>query len=353
MPKDVLLILTPGFPENEDDTTCLPTQQLLVRSLSHLASSVEIVVITLQYPYRFTTYNWHGQTVFAMGGQRRGKFFRVRTWWRAWQTVRHIRRTSNITGILSFWYGECAWLGKQFSNRLKIKHCCWVLGQDAREGNRFVRWANLPAEQIAAISDQAASLFFENYHIMPEYIVPNGIMPRKTEIHERDIDLLAAGSLIQLKRYDLYVRLVASLQRNGMNVRAWLCGDGPELQALQTLATSLGASITFAGSQPHHQLLALMQRTKLLIHPSEYEGFSTVCLEAITAGAQVISFIQPMNSSIEGWHVVQTIDEMIDKTSALMCKGQPLKHAFPHEFTIDETARKFLTIFNLIADGGQ
>ncbi len=44
------------------------------------------------------------------------------------------------------------------------------------------------------------------------------------------------------------------------------------------------------------QVLKRMQRSKIFVHPSAYEGFGVVCLEALYAGAQVVSFVKPMKS---------------------------------------------------------
>ena len=62
----------------------------------------------------------------------------------------------------------------------------------------------------------------------------------------------------------------------------------------------------------------MMHRAKILLHPSSYEGFSSVCLEALYAGAHVISFIQPMHHGIKHWHVVKSAAEMQAKAQELL-----------------------------------
>jgi glycosyltransferase involved in cell wall biosynthesis len=54
-----------------------------------------------------------------------------------------------------------------------------------------------------------------------------------------------------------------------------------------------------------------MQRSKVFLHTSYYEGFSTVCLEALYAGAQVVSFVEAMERKIPHWHIVKSSREMI------------------------------------------
>ena len=55
-----------------------------------------------------------------------------------------------------------------------------------------------------------------------------------------------------------------------------------------------------------------MQRTKIFLHTSSYEGFSGACLEALYAGAHVISFCEPMKQKIDHWHIVKDEKEMLD-----------------------------------------
>jgi len=42
----------------------------------------------------------------------------------------------------------------------------------------------------------------------------------------------------------------------------------------------------------HPELLEWMQRGKVFLHPSSYEGFGIVCIEALCSGAEVISFVK-------------------------------------------------------------
>jgi hypothetical protein len=61
-----------------------------------------------------------------------------------------------------------------------------------------------------------------------------------------------------------------------------------------------------------------MERTKLFLHPSSYEAFGVVCLEALAGAAHVISFCKPMRNEIPQWYTVGTKDEMIEKALLLL-----------------------------------
>ena len=104
---------------------------------------------------------------------------------------------------------------------------------------------------------------------------------------------------------------------------AMLCGKGPQEMQLQKLIVhhQLQNNILLTGEKPHAETLRLMQRTKVFLHTSNYEGFSTVCLEALYAGCHVISFIKPMQHDIDHWHIVQTKEEMVKKAIGILKKS--------------------------------
>ena len=95
----------------------------------------------------------------------------------------------------------------------------------------------------------------------------------------------------------------------------------------------------------HENLLLLMQKTKVFLHPSSYEGFSLVCLEALYAGCQVISFRKPMNSDFENWHIVNTKEEMIKKSLEILNDPQT-EYNSVMPYSINETAKAIIELFN-------
>jgi glycosyltransferase involved in cell wall biosynthesis len=102
-----------------------------------------------------------------------------------------------------------------------------------------------------------------------------------------------------------------------------LCGDGEDRNRIEEMIRqhSMEEYLELSGHLPYADVLKLMQRSKILLHPSSYEGFGMVCLEALYAGAHVISFTQPMHHDIKNWHVVKTTEEMQAKASELLASS--------------------------------
>jgi glycosyltransferase involved in cell wall biosynthesis len=344
-----LVVLSPAFPANESESYWVPSQQLLVKTLQKNFPGWNIRVLSFIYPYAVSDYNWQGIPVSSFHGSRYKKWNRLLLWWKIWRKLKGIRRRENLAGILSFWCKECALVGSYFGKSHGIPHHTWICGQDARITNHYVKFFRPKPAELVAISDFAAAEFYRNHGIKPQYIIPNAIdensfpsIPHQT----RDIDLLGVGALIPLKQFDILVNLTKQLKEQFPTIGVVICGKGEEKDNLQALITKQGleTNIRLTGALPREQVLELMQRTKLLVHPSSYEGFSTVCLEALYAGARVISFTKPMNQKIRNWHIVRDKAEMKDKVLELLKPGRA-EYEPVLVFSMNETANKMMQLF--------
>ena len=346
--NNTLVILTPGFPESEADTTCLPMQQSFVRNVKENHPQLKIIVLSFQYPYHKRTYKWFDITVIPFGGKNKGGLARLLRMRKINAVLKKISRHNQITGILSFWYGECAAVGKRFADKNDLRHFCWILGQDARKENKYPRRVRAKTGELIALSDFIRDEFERNHGSRPVHLIPPGIDHAPLGTIVKDIDIIGAGSLIPLKQYGIFVECIAEMKKKVPGIKVILIGDGPEKNKLQTLiaANGLQSTIILTGELPHPEVLQYMQRAKILLHPSSYEGFGVVCLEALVAGCQVISFCRPMKPEIEQWHIVQSKEAMKLKALEILQNEQPeYKCVIP--FTMDDTAKKMMDLFRL------
>ena len=346
--KNALLILSPGFPENEADSTCLPSQQLLVRSLNRLYPNLPVIIVSFQYPFTRKEYQWHGNRVIALGGANKNGIRRRITWYRAWKVLRQIRRQQALLGIFSFWCTECALVGKRFAKFTGLPHYIWILGQDAKKSNAFVKRIRPTAENLVALSTTVSATFFRNHGISPGHLIPNGIEPSLFPVKAlpRDIDILGAGSLIPLKQYDQFITVCRQLLNKKPDARMMLCGKGPLEEALRRQLAEMGLEhhLILTGELPHPKLLEMMSRSHLFLHPSNYEGFSTVCLEALYAGARVISFCDPGTGAMPDWYIARDAGDMSSIATRLL-SAPPLPKPVHFPFTMDETAARVMRLY--------
>lgn len=347
--RKTLVILTPGFAKDESDTTCLPMQQSVIKNLNKNYPHVNVIVLALHYPYFKKTYQWFGNTVTSFDGRNRGRLFKLFFWKRLHAKLKKIHQNHGIDGILSFWYLECAFIGNRAARKYGARHYCWSWGQDAKKNNRYASLRFLRDDELVAFSDFLQKEFEKNYGIRPAHVITPGIDKKEfvKSKHEKDIDILAAGSLIPLKQYDIFINIISEIRKSVPGIKAVLIGDGPERKNLQNIiaAAGLSSTITLTGELSHPEVLQWMQRSKVFLHTSSYEGFGIVCIEALGAGARVISFVRPMNTEIENWQIVENKEEMIGKALDIL-KTPLIDYKSVVPYTIEETVQKIAGLFS-------
>lgn len=347
--KSTLLILTPGFAADKADSSCLPFMQQFIRSLNLQYPSLHIVVIAFDYPFTRKTYDWNSNTIYSINGYRKSGFLKILKWYRAWKKLNQVNKTHAVIGLLSFWCGECAYIGNRYAKGKGLLHFCWLLGQDARKSNRYINRIKPLPSNLVAISDFINHEFEKNYGIAPAYTIPVGIDVSQfpEEKYTRDIDVMAAGSLIPLKQYHVFIEIIKMLKADNPGIKAILCGKGPQEKELLELIEIYGLqnNIRLTGELLHQDILRYMKKSKCFLHTSNYEGFSAVCLEASYAGTPVISFCKPMDEMMEYWHIVADKKEMLEKTKYVLNNTSPAPYPSA-PFSTRKAVQKIMQLYN-------
>jgi glycosyltransferase involved in cell wall biosynthesis len=239
-------------------------------------------------------------------------------------------------------------VGHYFGKKHNIKHHTWLCGQDAKADNRYVKYIKPSGGELIAMSDFLRREFAGNHRVTPVHTIPIGVNTVARDVDNgRDIDLLGVGSLIPLKQYDVFVEVVKELARTIPDIKAEVCGDGPEKAKLfgMILAGNLVENVVLIGEVPHRDVLQKMERAKIFVHTSCYEGFGTVCLEALHAGAHVVSFTKPMDRDIDHWHHVKDKEEMVHKIKELLMQAE-LNHDAVAPYTTAAIGAELLRLYS-------
>jgi glycosyltransferase involved in cell wall biosynthesis len=348
MPLSHLLILTPGFPSSEADTTCLPTVQQIVLSFQKQYPSLKISVISLHYPFTSTIYNWHNISVYPVDGRNKTGFRRGFTILKAVIKAKLLHKKHPVDAVMSLWLTDAALAGKYFSKLAKAPHFIWMHGQDARPGNKYVKWVNPPLSQLATMSGFQKNVFKNSYQKEVGHIIYNGI---NTDIFpafnkgKRTIDLLAVGSLIPLKQYHFFIDVVNYLKNEGFtHIKSVLAGEGILLNELRALVEKYGLDqqVEILENVPHPNVLQLMKNARVFVHPSSYEGHSTVMVEALYSGCKVVSFIPAADTTIHNAILCNDIEEMKKECTRLLKEDwEPQQVLINH---IDTSTEKIMNI---------
>jgi glycosyltransferase involved in cell wall biosynthesis len=119
-------------------------------------------------------------------------------------------------------------------------------------------------------------------------IVADGKTPRPPHVSQV-LRIVAVGSLIPLKSYDVLIEAVSLLATNGTDFELLLAGHGPERPRLESLANQLGIAerVKFLGDV--EDVPGLLRTADVFAHPSITEGLSNAILEALAESLPVVA----------------------------------------------------------------
>jgi glycosyltransferase involved in cell wall biosynthesis len=106
-----------------------------------------------------------------------------------------------------------------------------------------------------------------------------------------DQTILAAGRLVPEKGFDTLIAAFARLTTGGRNptARLIIIGEGPDRTRLTMLAAKLGVAgrLTMPGYVP--DIRPWLDRSRLFVLSSRFEGFPAVVIEALAAGRPIVA----------------------------------------------------------------
>jgi glycosyltransferase involved in cell wall biosynthesis len=347
--SDVLIILTPGFPESEQDTTCLPAFQQFALSVKKCFPQLEPIILTFQYPYTKREYVWHGIKVISLGGKNKPRAWRLLTWINAYLVLKTIKKKRKVIGLLSLWLTECALVGDYFAKLNKLNHYMWLIGQDAKTTNQYIKRIKPKGRKIIAMSDFLKEAFFKNHGQLPFMVAENGINESifpPLNLDNRTIDILGIGSLIPLKNYKLFIEIIYEIKKTFPQIKAAIAGSGEEESTLKSLVSiyRLEKNIEFLGMLPHLKVFEVMNNSKLFLHTSDYEGNSTVLMEALYSGCYTFSRCSLSSKKVEHLFIRESKLEFVADMEELLSKKE-INYTRIKFNTMDNTAKKIIDLF--------
>lgn len=343
--KKHLVILTPGFPENEEDSTCIPALQIFVKKLVN-TNAIHVSVVTLYYPNKKTSYTWNGIKVTALALPT-NKLQKPISLFKTWKQLKQIHKDNPIDTIHSFWLGECAFLGYYFSKQNKLNHVTTLMGQDANHKNIFSRLLPLKKIALITLSNFHQQTLLNNFNI-PSKIIPWGVHAEITENNtsERTIDIIGIGSLIPLKNYSLFLDIIKTLKLDFPDINAVIIGDGKEKKALlmQIKTLQLEKNIKLLGALSYTKTQEFLSKSKVLLHTSNYESFGMVFAEALALKTPIVSRPIGIANKSDFWQLGNTKEELL-----IGCKKMLLKNTFEATklYNVSDTVNAYLKLYHV------
>ncbi len=137
--------------------------------------------------------------------------------------------------------------------------------------------------------------------IVPNFVEEN-FKPLGLPREEKTV--LYVGRLDENKRLSHLIRSFHRLKKKHKDeeIQLYVIGEGPEFHNLSHLSKKLDMSkfICFLGRKEHEEMPFWMNRCRVLVLPSLYEGFPNVLIEAMACGTPVICMDLPYARYVVG-----------------------------------------------------
>jgi glycosyltransferase involved in cell wall biosynthesis len=339
-----VLWITPGFAASNDDHNCIPPLQLLAQRLHQ--TNLHLHILALGYPFHHDVYHWHGIPVRAAYGWN-GQQLRWLNWIRLYQYARALHRNQKFNLIHSFWLGPSWIIGRTLSNAWNVPLLTTLMGQDVLPANRYLHFLQKKhTKDLVAVSNFQNKVFEKTTRFTASHTIPWGVetfeIPAHTNL-DRPIQILGCGALIPLKNWEMWLEIVAILQKTRPTLRAELIGDGPDKQRLQAYAQALNLQhcVQFSGNLPRNVVLERMQASQVLLHCSNFESFGFVLAEADMCGCQVIS--TPVGIAPDQYPTSMQVNSLAEMVSDALDTPKNKKPFVP--YTMEQTAQAYTDLY--------
>ena len=178
------------------------------------------------------------------------------------------------------------------------RHSGWVSGPTSRQVHAVESWLARESYSLitcsASMAEEITELFGPGLADITR--IPNGIDSSRwpfaaREPHTGPPELLFFGRLEYEKGAQDAIAALPRIRRAHPGATLTVAGDGTQRDWLTEVARKhkVLKAVRFIGEVDHDQLLALLHRTDVAILPSHYEPFGIVALEAIAAGAPLVT----------------------------------------------------------------
>lgn len=147
----------------------------------------------------------------------------------------------------------------------------------------------LPAHIVAVSGATVAGLVAAGVDAARITLAENGVAA--TAADRPRSGMSAVGRLIGHKRFDVAIRAAAELKQAGRRETLHIVGEGPERENLEKLAVTAGVGdlVRFHGTlDSQEELWDLVAGTRVLLAPSEREGYGLAVAEALQVGTPVV-----------------------------------------------------------------
>ncbi len=151
----------------------------------------------------------------------------------------------------------------------------------------------------------AVSNYVQSFLPAPTFIIPNGIIQPQPSIGEnKEFDVAILGRIHPVKRQDFFLQVCQELSTKRSDLSCLIIGGFSDNREFQekisgqiSLLQAQNINVHITGFVPRETVYNWLSKTRILLIPSQDEGFGRMAIEAMACGVPVIA--NPVGGLIE------------------------------------------------------
>lgn len=342
-----IIFFCPGFPNDENETDCIPAMQNFIKGFSLYKPDLKISVISFSYPFKKREYIWHNVNVYALGKNRFDSLKGIK-WIQVFNTFKKIYNPKEQTIIQSFWLYDSALIGQWVSRFFKIEHFCMVMGQDASFKNNFRFILPIKKLIIFCPNELSNQKLLNVFGRKANYVIPRGIDENSFSDSEgkRDTDIIWVGNICELKNYKSFLRIIRTLQKELKRIKVIIIGTGSKKDedfVREFISeNNLSTNVLLTGQIKRKEVLKIMSKSKILLHTSSFEDESYAITESLTSGMYAVGY-KKVHASRQNLLLGNDENELVTICKSILDNYHPPKKA--DTYSIKQMTNDFYEIY--------
>ncbi len=201
----------------------------------------------------------------------------------------------------------------------------------------------------------------EKIHVIPNAVLSPPETANVPDIGIRGTILFSMGRLVPWKGFRMLIKIMPELLRINGFFRLVIAGDGPDRKTLEVMIKNLHLEnkVYLLGKQSPSQVWHYLRASHIFLLNTGYEGFSHQLLEAMTAGAPMITtnvggnrelirqgengFMVKYNDEFNLIEAVKTLSASAELREKFIAEGRVTANSYTIDRMIEAT-REVLTI---------
>lgn len=339
-----ILIITPGFAENEQDTSCIPALQELVLSLSAI-SDFELKIIALHFPQK-KRYTWHNIAVESLGKNNPKRLRKALALKDFSSFLRKEIAEFNPDLLHGFWLTDAGYITALEAKRKKLPAVVTAMGQDVSPKFYTKRIRNWKTPVVAISEYQKKHL--QKMGIEPVQVIAHGLPSITANGTSKKYDIVVVGSLITVKNPLFALTCLRTLIEKQPQLKAAFIGDGPLKESALRFAQENGLTnqLEFLGHLSREKTLQQMKNAQILLHTAQFEGFGLVLIEALALGLHVVSTPVGIAPELNPVYLFNTENECVAQLEKALKTTARATLPYPIETTAKHYQELYLRLLN-------